>query len=262
MTTILTSDRDLLQLIDDTTHVLLMKKGLSDMDLMDVENFKEKYNLVPKQIIDLKGIMGDSSDNIPGVAGIGEKGATKLLVQYGSLENVYENIDQIKGKQKEKLLNDKENAFMSKELATIYTSMDFPFTIQDCKFDGYDEKVNDFYQQYEMRSLISKTTMTSKSYQIKTICSFKGYDSKDLLLMPVNSKEAYLNQKLYGFMFFNNEEVLYLKVEDALEDSYFKNMLKHETSLRTWDAKEMMHLLQRYGFYVPSFKEDLHLAAC
>lgn len=261
MTTILTSDRDLLQLIDDTTHVLLMKKGLSDMDLMDVENFKEKYNLMPKQIIDLKGIMGDSSDNIPGVAGIGEKGATKLLVQYGSLENVYENIDQIKGKQKEKLLNDKDNAFMSKELATIYTSMDFPFTIQDCKFDGYDEKVNDFYQKYEMRSLISKTTMTSKSYQIKTICSFKGYDSKDLLLMPVNSKEAYLNQKLYGFMFFNNEEVLYLKVEDALEDSYFKNMLKHETSLRTWDAKEMMHLLQRYGFYVPSFKEDLHLAA-
>lgn len=171
------------------------------MDLMDVENFKEKYNLMPKQIIDLKGIMGDSSDNIPGVAGIGEKGATKLLVQYGSLENVYENIDQIKGKQKEKLLNDKENAFMSKELATIYTSMDFPFTIQDCKFDGYDEKVNDFYQKYEMRSLISKTTMTSKSYQIKTICSFKGYDSKDLLLMPVNSKEAYLNQKLYGFMF-------------------------------------------------------------
>ena len=91
MTTILTSDRDLLQLIDDTTHVLLMKKGLSAMDLMDVENFKEKYNLMPKQIIDLKGIMGDSSDNIPGVAGIGEKGATKLLVQYGSLENVYEN---------------------------------------------------------------------------------------------------------------------------------------------------------------------------
>lgn len=79
MTTILTSDRDLLQLIDDTTHVLLMKKGLSDMDLMDVENFKEKYNLMPKQIIDLKGIMGDSSDNIPGVAGIGEKELLNFL---------------------------------------------------------------------------------------------------------------------------------------------------------------------------------------
>lgn len=81
-------------------------------------------------------------------------------------------------KTKEKLLNDKENAFMSKELATIYTSMDFPFTIQDCKFDGYDEKVNDFYQKYEMRSLISKTTMTSKVIKLKQFALLKDMIQK------------------------------------------------------------------------------------
>ena len=99
-TTILTSDRDLLQLIDPTTKVLLMKKGLTDMELMDESHFYEKYGLQPKQIIDLKGLMGDSSDNIPGVAGVGEKTATKLLQTYTSLENVYDNIEQVKGKLK------------------------------------------------------------------------------------------------------------------------------------------------------------------
>ena len=97
-TTILTSDRDLLQLVDASTSVLLMKKGISDMDLMNVKHFKEKYQLDPMQIIDLKGLMGDSSDNIPGVSGIGEKTASKLLQQYQSVENVFDHIDEIKGK--------------------------------------------------------------------------------------------------------------------------------------------------------------------
>lgn len=261
MTTILTSDRDLLQLIDDSTHVLLMKKGLSEMELMDEDSFFEKYSLSPKQIIDLKGLMGDASDNIPGVNGIGEKSATKLLLQYGSVEGVYDHIDAIKGKQKEKLVNDKENAFMSKQLATIYTSMDFPFTIEDCAFHGINDKVNEFYQKYEMRSLMLKSALPKKTYETKQIHSFSNHDSKNLLIMPVSSKEAYLNQKLYGFMFVEADTVYYLSVEDALEDSSFKTMLKETTTLRTWDVKEMMHLLERYDFFVPEFKEDLHLVA-
>lgn len=260
-TTILTSDRDLLQLIDPTTKVLLMKKGLSEMELMDEASFQEKYNLVPKQIIDLKGLMGDASDNIPGVSGIGEKTATKLLMQFHSVEGVYENIDQLKGKQKEKLVNDKDNAFMSKELATIYTTMSFPFTIEDCAFTGLKDSVNDFYAKYEMNSLISKSTQTKKEYSMQEIHSFKGLDSKDLLILPVNSKESYLVQKLYGFMFCIQDTIYYLSVEDALEDKVFKTMLKEEKTLRTWDAKEMMHLLERYDFYVPEFKEDLNIVS-
>lgn len=258
-TTILTSDRDLLQLVDDSTSVLLMKKGITDMELMDAAHFEEKYGLQPLQIIDLKGLMGDSSDNIPGVAGVGEKTATKLLQQYASVENVYAHIDEIKGKLKEKLEKDKDNAFMSKELATIYTNVKLPFEIDQVSFEGYKESVNDFYKKYEMRSLMTTTPVASKSaWPIKNVTSI-DLDEEDLLLMPVCTKESFLIQKLYGFMIPYKEEILYLRVEDALEDAGFKKLLQRK-DLRTWDVKETNHLLDRYGFTTVDFKEDLHIA--
>lgn len=258
-TTILTSDRDLLQLVDDSTSVLLMKKGITDMELMDAAHFEEKYGLQPLQIIDLKGLMGDSSDNIPGVAGVGEKTATKLLQQYASVENVYAHIDEIKGKLKEKLEKDKDNAFMSKELATIYTNVKLPFEIDQVSFEGYKESVNDFYKKYEMRSLMTTTQVASKSvWPIKNVTSI-DLDEEDLLLMPVCTKESFLIQKLYGFMIPYKEEILYLRVEDALEDAGFKKLLQRK-DLRTWDVKETNHLLDRYGFTTVDFKEDLHIA--
>lgn len=258
-TTILTSDRDLLQLVDDSTSVLLMKKGITDMELMDAAHFEEKYGLQPLQIIDLKGLMGDSSDNIPGVAGVGEKTATKLLQQYASVENVYAHIDEIKGKLKEKLEKDKDNAFMSKELATIYTNVELPFEIDQVSFVGYKESVNDFYKKYEMRSLMTTTPVASKSvWPIKNVTSI-DLDGEDLLLMPVCTKESFLIQKLYGFMIPYKEEILYLRVEDALEDAGFKKLLQRK-DLRTWDVKETNHLLDRYGFTTVDFKEDLHIA--
>lgn len=161
-TTILTSDRDLLQLIDSSTRVLLMKKGLSEMDLMDEEAMQKTYGISPIQIIDMKGLMGDSADNIPGVAGVGEKTALKLLGEYHSVEGVYENIDKLKGKLKEKLENDKANAFMSKELATIYTKMELPIQLEDCTFTGVEDGVNEFYEKYEMRSLVNRTNKKKK----------------------------------------------------------------------------------------------------
>lgn len=258
-TTILTSDRDLLQLVDASTSVLLMKKGITDMELMDAAHFEEKYGLQPLQIIDLKGLMGDSSDNIPGVAGVGEKTATKLLQQYASVENVYAHIDEIKGKLKEKLEKDKDNAFMSKELATIYTNVELPFEIGQVSFEGYKESVNDFYKKYEMRSLMTTTTQASKSaWPIKNVTSI-DIDEEDLLLMPVCTKESFLIQKLYGFMIPYKEEILYLRVEDALEDAGFKKLLRRK-DLHTWDVKETNHLLDRYGFTTVDFKEDLHIA--
>ena len=258
-TTILTSDRDLLQLVDDSTSVLLMKKGITDMELMDAAHFEEKYGLQPLQIIDLKGLMGDSSDNIPGVAGVGEKTATKLLQQYASVENVYAHIDEIKGKLKEKLEKDKDNAFMSKELATIYTNVKLPFEIEQVSFEGYKESVNDFYKKYEMRSLMTTTPVASKSaWPIKNVTSI-DLDEEDLLLMPVCTKESFLIQKLYGFMIPYKEEILYLRVEDALEDAGFKKLLQRK-DLHTWDVKETNHLLDRYGFTTVDFKEDLHIA--
>ena len=122
---IVTGDRDELQLIDDRTRVMYTKKGISDIKLYDKASFAEDYEgLVPLQLIDLKGLMGDTSDNIPGVPGVGPKTALKLIGEYGSVEKVLANIDGIKGKSlQEKLANNKEQAILSKELATIYTEV-------------------------------------------------------------------------------------------------------------------------------------------
>ena len=116
---IVTGDRDCLQLINNKTEVWLTKHGISDIVSMNERQLKEEMNLTPSQIIDLKGLMGDASDNIPGVAGVGEKTALNLLEQYKSVEGVYENIDHITGKLHDKLMQNKETAFLSKKLATI-----------------------------------------------------------------------------------------------------------------------------------------------
>ena len=256
-TTILTSDRDLLQLIDSSTRVLLMKKGLSEMDLMDEKAMQDTYGISPIQIIDMKGLMGDSADNIPGVAGVGEKTALKLLDEYHSVEGVYENIDQIKGKLKEKLEKDKDNAFMSKELATIYTKMELPIQLEDCTFTGIDDGVNTFYEKYEMRSLVNRTSKKKETkWPLEEVKEIKITDTKHLMILPVSAQ-----QKLYGFMIPYEQKVYYIHVEDALEDTQFRNILTHETTLRTWDSKNMYHLLDCYGFDTCNFTQDLHIAA-
>ena len=260
-TTILTSDKDLLQLIAPTTRVLLMKKGITEMELMDEASLREKYELAPKQITDLKGLMGDSSDNIPGVKGIGEKTALKLLHQYETVEGVYEHIDEIKGKMKEKLEMGKESAFFSKELATIYCDMDLPIQIDDLKYDFYQP--NEFFSKYEMKSLIKdeQETIETKEWKAQNIQSIQNVEQENLVLMPVTSDESFLEQKLYGFMLADAKNVYYLSLEDASKDTQFLNMLKNNKTLRTWDSKSAMHLLDRYGFHVASFEHDLHIAS-
>ena len=121
--TIVSSDKDLLQLISDEVVVKLLKSN--DHIMMTKDEFKNTYGIDPIKMIDLKALMGDSSDNIPGVKGIGEKTAIKLLTEYKSLDGLYEHIDEIKGKTKEKLEQDKDNAYMSYDLATIYISSSF-----------------------------------------------------------------------------------------------------------------------------------------
>lgn len=259
-TTILTSDRDLLQLIDATTHVLLMKKGLSEMDLMDEQNLLDTYGITPSQVIEMKGLMGDTADNIPGVQGVGEKTALRLLNQYSTVENVYAHIDEVKGKLKEKLEKDKDNAFMSLELATIYTKMELPFELCDCEFSGIQEAVNGFYEKYEMRSLVNRTKQAkNEKWPLKEVDHFEMIQDEDVMIVPVCSQEPYLDQKLYGFMVPLDKTIYYISVENALEDANFKKLLEKKKII-TWDTKEMMHLLDRYGFKWNEFSDDLHIA--
>ena len=118
-TIIFTGDKDSFQLVDDETEVHFTKRGITDVEIYDHQNFTEKTGITPPQIIDLKALMGDASDNIPGIAGVGEKTAINLLTEYGTVENLYENTQNLKGKLKEKVVDGKDSAFLSKTLATI-----------------------------------------------------------------------------------------------------------------------------------------------
>jgi len=154
---IVTGDRDALQLINPHTKVMLTKKGISDMDIFDKEAFFAKYNVTPQQQIDLKGLMGDASDNIPGVPGVGEKTAIKLIVEYGSIENVLENIENISGKKlQENLRNNKEIALLSKQLATIKCDMSIDFAKYDFGIHPNLEKMKELFAKFEFKSLLAR----------------------------------------------------------------------------------------------------------
>lgn len=149
---VLTSDKDLLQLSDEKITVYLMKTGLSDFQSCTPEFIKEKYGYTPRQVPDYKGLCGDTSDNIKGVQGIGEKTALKLLQEYDSIEGIYSHVDDMKCALKTKLEDGIQEAFFSKALATItqYAKVE----IQDKKYDLYSQKARDFYWKYNMKTLL------------------------------------------------------------------------------------------------------------
>ena len=143
--TIISSDKDLLQLISSDIDIKLLKQ--QDYIRYNQKTFVEEYGIEPINVIDLKALMGDSSDNIPGVKGIGEKTALKLLQEYKTLDGIYENIDKITGKTKEKLLSDKENAYMSYDIATIYKKVPLEINMDELKYHGKNENLNSLYEE-------------------------------------------------------------------------------------------------------------------
>lgn len=155
---IVTGDKDALQLIRPNLKVMLTKRGIMDMQIFDEEAFKEKYaGLEPIKLIDIKALMGDSSDNIPGVPGIGEKTALKLLSQYQDLENLLNNIDNVSGKKlKEKLQENQELARLSYKLATICCEVDVDFKPQEFELTPNLQKLNDFCQKYELKTVLTR----------------------------------------------------------------------------------------------------------
>ncbi|MFE1628087.1 DNA polymerase I [Brevibacillus reuszeri] len=157
-TTVITGDKDMLQLVSDHVSVALTRKGVSEIELYTPEEIHEKYGLKPLQIIDLKGLMGDSSDNIPGVPGVGEKTALKLLHEYGSVEEVLANVDRVSGKKlQENLRENVDKANMSKALATILREAPVELDVQETGYEGYDGLLlSDFFKKMEFKSLLSK----------------------------------------------------------------------------------------------------------
>jgi len=137
-TYIATGDFDLCQLVQPGVSILSPAKGFKEAEILHVADVEKKYSIMPNQISDYKGLAGDSSDNIPGVMGIGDKGAVNLLHKYGNLENIYEHIDDIKGSLQQKLIAGKESAFMSKDLATLRDNVPLNFDLESCRVHGFD----------------------------------------------------------------------------------------------------------------------------
>ena len=163
-TYIVTGDRDSLQLVDDTTTVLLTRKGVSEVEEYTPAYLKETWNLTAPQIIDLKALMGDTSDNIPGVPGVGEKTAKDLLEKYSSLDGVYANIDEIKGKLKEKLEQGKDMAYLSYKLATIKIDTPIDFDLETARAkDTFDMALYDILRDLELNKVIDKLSFHGES---------------------------------------------------------------------------------------------------
>lgn len=155
---LLTGDKDYFQLVNDKTKVLLTRKGITEMDIITEKSLKEDYGINPIQFIDLKALMGDSSDNIPGVYGIGEKTGLKYVKEFGSLENLYDNIDEITAKKaKEKLVDGKTSAFMSKKLGTIVKNVPLEESLDDFKVKEYDyDSLSKMYREFEFNSMLDR----------------------------------------------------------------------------------------------------------
>ena len=215
---IVSSDKDLLQLIDKNNTVKLLKS--KDYIMMTEDEFKKEYGIEPVKMIDLKGLMGDSSDNIPGVKGIGEKTALKLLQTYGSIEGLYEHIDELKGSTKDKLVDGKDSAFMSKEIATIYKEVPLEYSLEDLKYEGPTNELEAMYKELEFYSFLKDINSTKPVTKVDSNVSVSIVS--DINEVKVNNpvsiyleltESNYHNADIYGLSIYDGKMViLYLKI--------------------------------------------------
>ena len=242
--TIISSDKDLLQLISDEVDVKLLKQ--KDYILMNEQTFFEHYGIKPIRMIDLKALMGDPSDNIPGVKGIGEKTALSLLVKYDTLENLYNHLDELTPKTKEKLLNDKESAFFSYKLATIYKTINFDYTFESIKYNKPDiTGLIEKYKELEFNSFLKNLSVNNEEnnnetpYEIvKTKINIEGIKSLYIELDDTNYHKA----NFIGASIYDGKKAYYFDLPSLLLNS---DLLKDITA--TFDNKKNIVFLNRYN---------------
>lgn len=258
-TTIVSSDKDLLQLINEETEVKLLKQ--KDYIRMNEETFMDTYGIKPIRMIDLKGLMGDASDNIPGVKGIGEKTALKLLQEYDSLENVYDNIDNIKGATKQKLIDGKESAFMSKDIATIYNEVPVTYSLEELKYDGPDVNgLREMYSDLEFYSFLKDFKEEEKKeekLEYKIIENIDDLKLKEKVSAYLEISETnYHNADIYGMSLYDGENVYYVPFEVLKEN---KNILDGK-EIYTYDLKKMIVSLNKYDIDIKNCTFDAMIA--
>ena len=273
-TIIITGDRDLTQLATDNVTIYYTKKGVTDVDHYTPKFIAEKYNgLVPKQIIDMKGLMGDTSDNIPGVAGVGEKTAIKLLNQFESVEGVYEHIEEVTAKKlKEKLINSKADALMSKDLATINVHSPIEVSLEDTKLtlqDDTTEKI-ELFKKLEFKQLLADIDTSStneevidKTFEIEQ--DFQNVDLNDLNEAVIHFElegTNYLKDTILKFGFYTNHQHVVINAEDIKDYKHLVQWLEDKNTTKiVYDAKKTYVSAHRLGINIENIEFDVMLAS-
>lgn len=266
--TIISSDKDLLQLISKEVEVKLLKtKGFIRFD---EKTFKDTYGTTPIHMIDLKALMGDASDHIQGVKGIGEKTAINLLTKYQSLDNVYEHLNEIGGKTKEKLEQGKDDAYMSYDLATIYKEVPIPFSLEDCIYKGMNIKdYKDILGELEFKSLLKKINFESEEQQILNleedkkekiqIVDYKNFDfNRPYSFYLEMDGYTYSKSKVIGCGFSSLKESCFMMIDELIAN---KEILENNIEKYTYDLKRMIILLHQYGININNCNYDSMIAS-
>ena len=267
-----TSDRDFLQLVDPNIYVHIIKRGLSDVAIMTPEKVVEEWGFEPLKIIDYKGLRGDLSDNLPGIPGIGEKTAVKLIQEYGSFDNIVANADNITGKVGEAIKNNAEIGRISRDLAIILTDLDLPFKMNDLVYNGYDFKeINDFCQKYGLKQFISKVSPKWKKKDVTSLEDFKpeviksleGIDIPNSFGFAVDfSDDDYTNAEIYGVAFEINGHHYYIHIDDLKEDQKALDILKSDDYKKeVYDFKAIKVGLALKGIEINGCSFDLLIAS-
>jgi DNA-directed DNA polymerase len=268
---IFTGDRDYLQLVDDNIFVYLTKKGISEIKLMDNNAIFEDFGISPKQLIDVKALQGDSSDNIPGVKGVGEKTALKLIQEYGNLENLYKNLGKLKGKLKENLENEKDKAYLSRYLGEIYLNVPIDKNIED--FELKDVNLNEYIEKLEnleFKSIINKFFKDVKKDNSNSINHIidsevinfseifdKIKNDKSIAVKFFSDKEYIYREKFYIGVYSDYNKKSYICKEFNLED--FERLCNSDIKIVGYDVKEELFFLLKNNFEVNNYEDVMIL---
>lgn len=260
-----TGDKDANQLISPQTTIYRTVKGVTELDVYNEQTLLDKYGLKPDQFRDFLGLMGDSSDNIPGIKGVGEKTALKLLHQYGTIEGLQEHQDEIKGKMGEKIRAGMEDALMSKKVATILRDIPIDVDLEKATYQGYDyETLKSFYEKYDMNSLIkSMTTEAAPKKELKLeIVDHMPEITKDSAVYPSIYDTNYHRSIILGYGIYNDEQAYFISYENALKDESFLAYLKDENKKKYgYDIKSAVIGSRWNGIEINGYTFDLSLAS-
>ena len=274
---IVSGDKDLTQLASDNITVYYTKRGVTEIDYYTPEFINEKYGLTPQQIVDMKGLMGDKSDNIPGIPGVGEKTAIKLLTEYETVENVLENIDNISGKKlKERLTEGKEDAILSKKLATIFTDVPVNNKIEDLTFKEDREKKKELFEKLEFVSFLRKLSKENsvadesetetEEEKIEKDIEIQIAD-KDTKLNFKNSSlhiecytEDYQNSDVLGVSVYVGDTAYIFSEENFFDNKYAIEYLQSQEEKTVYDIKKIIYIAKKNNKKINGDVFDIKIA--